>query len=54
MDALFPSIDATVPLLNFPGVKSQPANLALFAVIKTDALSWLPDTVPVPLKTANP
>jgi hypothetical protein len=38
-DAFFPSMDATVPLLNLPGDNSQPANLALFAVIKIDALS---------------
>ena len=30
---------ATVPLFNSPGTKSHPANLALFAVIKIDALS---------------
>jgi hypothetical protein len=36
------------------GSKFQPANLALLAVINTEALASLPDTVPSPLNTANP
>ena len=34
--AVFPSMSATVPLLNAPGVKSHPASLALSFVIKTE------------------